>query len=173
MNIIYLDIDGVLNCSDEHQSMSHDPLENFRAPLVRNLNRLCLEGDASIVISSSWRVLIPDVVSWNEIFEAWAKKLNEYNFMSVIDITGRSSNGFRGREVYENFSVLNEYFGEKINYVCIDDDTDFYDNQPLIRTDPQYGLTHECVDDAIRCLKSGWIGYQGERMVENNPPATG
>lgn len=172
LKLIICDVDGVLNHLNLELEGAGDPLAldhtNWNRQCVQMLNSICFLTDAKVVISSSWRKHQPNIQWWNTEFRACGAR-----WIEVIGITGRSSNGFRGREVYENFSVLNEYFGEKINYVCIDDDTDFYDNQPLIRTDPQYGLTHECVDDAIRCLKTGWIGYQGTRMVENNPPATG
>jgi len=56
MNLIFLDIDGVLN--------THEPLEEgvmcgkLHASKVRRLNLLIQETNASIVLSSAWRYLV-------------------------------------------------------------------------------------------------------------------
>lgn len=61
-NIIFLDIDGVLNCEKafkdgycKYKEWNNDHHMSFYPPSKKLLNKLIEKTDAKIVISSSWR----------------------------------------------------------------------------------------------------------------------
>jgi hypothetical protein len=58
VRIVFLDIDGVLNNSAWFASRKEDgnPLRDFDPKLVKRLNRITSKTQASIVVSSSWRI---------------------------------------------------------------------------------------------------------------------
>jgi hypothetical protein len=66
MKVIFLDIDGVLNCElwyrkrhaevDMHEVSAQYPFYEFSPELVENLNRITEETGAKIVVSSTWRL---------------------------------------------------------------------------------------------------------------------
>src|SRR5579875_1845282 len=123
--IVFLDIDGVLNSfGDMHtglwiQAMDHT---NWKPECIQQLNRLCRETKSKIVISSSWRTIIPDIKTWNEEFLACGVE-----HIEVIGKTDRSHNGFRGREI-NDYLKLNPC----LHYVILDDESDFYPDQPRV-----------------------------------------
>ena len=160
MNVIFLDIDGVLNvCSEDRDQFGRTYHSNF----VDNLKAIIEETDSKIVISSSWRY------SGLEFM----RSLWEFRKLpgEIIDITPDlyqlskelDRKNLRG---YEVEAWLDENIEVK-NYVIIDDDTDFLKNQlsKLVVTsnninhpdciDIGYGLTNECKNKAIRILKNG------------------
>src|SRR6185503_1991342 len=61
MNIIFLDIDGVLNCQvfydkrGASKTIIEHPQNNICTERVSWLNELCKDIDAKVVISSTWR----------------------------------------------------------------------------------------------------------------------
>ena len=149
MKVIFLDIDGVLcvipNGFDEFGAFFHKRFED-------NLKHIIDQTNAKIVISSTWRL-----AGLNEMKELWKKRGLAGE---VIDITpfGGMDN-IRGDEIQvwlDNNDVK--------NYVIIDDDTDFWEDQlnNFVRTsenynhedcvDIGYGLTRKCAEKAIEIL---------------------
>ena len=150
MKIIYLDIDGVLNCEEAYKSGECKYVEHNDSKLDKNyhqkfyskskywLNKLIKETDAKIVISSTWR---KDGLDW--LREVW--KLEEMEG-EIIDVTPVFYNieNFkyrvpRGCEIDYHlkntlgFSHVNwseekqqEYMNKSgvENYIIIDDDSD-------------------------------------------------
>lgn len=58
MNVIFLDIDGVLNSEEFERKNPNVPrARSICKKAVKRLNWLCNAGDAVVVISSSWRKL--------------------------------------------------------------------------------------------------------------------
>ena len=95
---------------------------------------------------------------WNsEFYQAGARHI------SVIDSTGVSRNGFRGREVRD--WLLNNYVNK---YVCIDDDSDFYPYQPRVRTKCNLGLTQGNAWEAYAILMGASKGTSKRCMEEHN-----
>ena len=146
-NIIFLDIDGVLNLIPQGHD-DHGPI--FHPHLVENLRELIEATDAKIVISSTWRA---------DGLEAMQYMWEGRDYPGeVIDITPlRSRNGKeRGYQIQDWID-----FYKPENYVILDDDSDMLPNQMnnFVKTsenfdhtdyiDAGYGLTKECTKKAI------------------------
>jgi hypothetical protein len=141
-NIIFLDIDGVLNCQlffEEcmKNNVKYNKLEHYKSQLcekrIKWFNDLCNETDSKVVISSTWR--------HGKTIEQLQSILNESgaNF-EIIDKTSISDHGIRGVEIYEWIN------GHKLivkNYAIIDDDSDMLLKQAkhFFQTDNYSGLT--------------------------------
>ena len=152
MKLIFLDIDGVLNCENayragecQYQSWlwedgKEDHYQRFCSWSKKLLNRLIVETNAKIVISSTWR---------HSGIE-FMKKVWEFEKMEgeIIGITPSLKNNLidipRGMEIKYylendlNFKHINwdekiqqEYMDESgvENYIIIDDDSDMLYNQ--------------------------------------------
>lgn len=135
MNLIFLDIDGVLNNDNFHSSIYFDESNLF------NLKKLILETDSYIVLSSYWR-LGEDLESFKE---------NYFDFYGLSDrlIGFTPFLGFDTKRGEEIKSFLNTI--EYKNFVIIDDDNDMCELcEFLIQTDAKYGFTY---NDYIKCLE--------------------
>lgn len=154
--IIFLDIDGVLNVIpqgyDKYGAIFHNHFEE-------NLRILINKTDAKIVISSTWRMSGLEVMQnmWKE------RKLAG----EVIDITPCD----RWMEDYEiegrdrGYEIQHWLDRNPVkSYVIIDDDSDMLPRQMnnFVKTsgnvshkdcvDIGYGLTMQCVNEAIKIL---------------------
>lgn len=138
MNIIFVDFDGVFNNDASfilHESLIHDDCMEFFLDTIEEIKKE--EIDIKIVISSTWRK--------GKDFEDFSLRVIEntpkfaQKFLNLVHEdwrTGSDINGFRGNEVQE---WLNRH-PEVINFVCIDDDSDFLESQPLIQTITELGF---------------------------------
>lgn len=166
MKAIFLDIDGVLN---SHQwvmagnKYGHGPSDaetptpamlNWDPSAVANLRHIIDNTLATIVISSSWRGYgLKAVEVWRRMFACYG-----WDDAPVIGETpdlNRLENGIyvsriRGDEVAE-FLRQNPVV---TSYICIDDDSDFRPDQPLVKTDNRFGLTLIDAKKAIRLLNA-------------------
>ncbi len=170
LKIIFLDIDGVLNTGGTNSLypwVNEINYKNWEPKLVKRLDWLCEKTGASVVISSTWRLLEKDINWWNTQFAlAGAQHVN------VIGCTGYSYNGFRGGEI---ISWLHPVLPIIDKYVCIDDDSDFYPWQPRVRTKAFCGLTQGNIWEAYAILTGASKGIgkrcmkeQGNGHVANN-----
>jgi hypothetical protein len=138
MNLIFLDIDGVLNTSASLAEGIH--ICPDKVILIRNL---CIELDCQIVISSSWRVIHP-LAEIKELLY----RTGFYCRTRIIDgtpIIRRHDPDFigfdRGYEVEKWLcSKGNEY-----NYVIIDDIDEFlpYQKSRFVKTNEHTGITSD------------------------------
>lgn len=149
-NIIFLDIDGVLNYAQWYTS-PRNPNQGFIQTGDFDLDPFCIERinilaeltDSAIVISSDWRT------SSN----CFQRLRNAGLAASILDSTPIRINSIRGEEIdiwrYNNPNYK--------NYVIIDDKTDFYfykyQVQHLVVTDPYLGFTDNNLLTAINILK--------------------
>ena len=159
MNIVFLDIDGVLNST--RWAAFTDPAtgkprgyggpwkKDYRLDpeCVARLQRLCTETEAHIVVSSTWRIG-GSLMFFREMFAhyGWADAL-------VLDKTPQSRNGFRGDEVRGWLSI---YEGVGVDrFVILDDNSDFHDDQRpfFVQTDYAVGLTDADAQHAISILR--------------------
>jgi hypothetical protein len=136
VDIVFLDIDGVLNCLGRDAVKQQGHHRDYR-----NWNQWSLEAlsmfEADIVISSSWRILNePD---W--FTEQFA--LAGFPNLVAIDLTTKHGGGFRGAQVADWMVDVNR------SYVIIDDESDFYHYQPRIKTDYRTGLIRQDYIDFI------------------------
>lgn len=152
MKVIFLDFDGVLNCAEwmknvnrqQYLSMFEKDKEELDPVRVKMISDFALEFDASIVISSSWRILcslkiLTDLLRIRGLDER----------VAVIDVTPRSSSGFRGSEVEQ---WLKETHHTVESHVIFDDDGDFHPDQPLVKTTWDSGLEQHHIDKAREIL---------------------
>lgn len=135
MNVVFLDIDGVLNSSASLSDGVHIVPDK-----VIMLRRLCTQVKAKIVISSSWRI----AHSLQEI-RTVLRAAGLYG-IEVIGVTPISGDGFRGKEI-ESWLANNDYVSQ---YVIIDDDSDFmeYQKPRFVQTNDATGLTYREIDIA-------------------------
>lgn len=155
MRAMFLDFDGVLNYAgwmkivyeefkDERATSYFERHARELEPSrVKMISDLALETDSAIVVSSSWRIL-------HELHELCdllkAAGMDERVLPKAA--TPRSSKGFRGQEVID-WLQANPHYN---TYVIFDDDGDFYDGQPLVKTDWNVGLLPSHVEAARKIL---------------------
>lgn len=139
MPLIFLDIDGVLNCRSTRQQFNDvvgiDPAK------VAILKRILQETAASVVLSSTWRF----DQDWRSALLAAGLPLDRF-----IGVTDRAHSRIRGEEIQawiDKHSVVGQY-------AILDDDSDFLPGQPHFKTTSQDGLTNEIADAVIRHLNS-------------------
>lgn len=146
MNIIFLDVDGVLNSRnkrDEVYEKTHKPHSGHSYPFdeksLENLKLLVQETNSKIVITSVWR-------KNEEKRRTLLNVLKEYNLDKEVIGYTPILNKKRGIEIKQFLINLKE----TPNFVIIDDDSDMEELMPyLIKTNGQVGLTYENVQDAI------------------------
>ena len=157
MKIIFLDIDGVLNC---HHTKEYIAGYVFVSDdKIQLLKKIIDKTGAQVVLSSTWRwgwiLKEHNLNCSNEeiwLFESLLEKLSEYN-IELLDYTRELGN--RSDEIS---NWLNNHAEERVeSYVILDDVSDelsdHMDN--LVETDPEYGLTDVDAKEAIRILNGG------------------
>jgi hypothetical protein len=152
MNIIFLDIDGVLNTERfiKYQIEHHecDPYEadfNFDPICMKNLKKLIDKTNSYIVISSSWRTskrLINEISNNLKLYD-----INNRFFSSTPNLIDKT----RGEEIefwLDCFSDMN------LNYIIIDDENDVGKlKNRLVLCDQYYGFTKIELEKALELLR--------------------
>lgn len=146
MNIIFLDIDGVLNCQlffkkrIKSKSLIEHPINQICRERVRWLNELCEGVNAKVVISSTWRH--SGLKYCKEVLEKCGATFD------VIDITPdlRGDGSVRGNEIRAWLQKNREFLGHQSefhSYAIIDDDSDMLlcQREHFFQTDTYSGLT--------------------------------
>ena len=169
MNVIFLDIDGVVNTliidtkpfKTDRGQISRDGFyyklnmpddgEVSNRQAVMWLNKLCKETNAKIVITSTWRF-------GDNGLEKTKKALYNSGLLKEIEIIGETPrkynyNNIRGYEIEE---YLNQH-PEIDNYVIIDDDLDMLTKQMnnFVVTDTNIGMTYNTYVRAKEILNVG------------------
>ena len=146
MNIIFLDIDGVLNSHRkliEVYNKTHKPHSGYNYPFdelcLENLKTLVEATNSKIVITSTWR---KDKEGRDKLIQA----LKEYELDQHIIGYTPILNQPRGIEIKEYLATLEH----QPNFIILDDDTDMESLiDYLIKTNIQVGLTKENIEEAI------------------------
>jgi hypothetical protein len=148
MNIIFLDVDGVLN-SEEFEVYHPEfcfGLDIYQRELdtlaLIRLQKLVQSTNSVVVISSSWKHSkgLPVLIA----------ALNSYN-IGVVGITGHVDSRIRGIEI-------KNWIDDNINlvdsYLILDDDEDmlYMQKDNFIHIDNKYGLTDKDVAKGISIL---------------------
>lgn len=171
MNIIFLDIDGVLNNARYCSVLNHlyggngyggfDKLKLTTKTIkwdlynVDLLKTLMDKTGAKIVISSTWRKT-HSLNNFKQMFQVYGLKPRivgvtpDNSKLGIYDHNVREGTGFRGAEVNAYLAANPDI----TDYVILDDDGDFYPGQNLVRTDPEYGLVDYDMLKAIDILGS-------------------
>ncbi len=147
MNVIFLDIDGVLN-NDLCQRAGYESIcrEN-----VEEFNRIVRATKASIVLSSSWRLMIGRSNQYKTLSDLQRYLRVRGVQGTIIDTTPdlTMQNKVRGQEISK---WLKEH-PEVAEYIILDDVTDlFMPSQRTVTTDGMKGLTASDADKAIQLL---------------------
>jgi hypothetical protein len=163
-NIIFLDVDGVLNCQLFYNSKQFSDYKAAKKQLrkdvkverierldyysgqickdrIKMLNELCSETDSKIVVSSTWRS--------NQTVEQLQEMFNYCGgTFEILDKTGYCECRTRGCEIHKwLYDNTEKHFGIKYfdfyRYAIIDDDSDMLLNQQnhFFQTDNWSGLT--------------------------------
>lgn len=148
MNVIFLDIDGVM-ISDRHlvRSTKHTSLE-WGPDAVRCLKELIEVTQSKIVVSSTWRRnrTIKDLT---EIFSVY-----DFDKGLIVGKTPVHWDDFyydRGREIQEYIDAVKGTELEVDKFVIIDDDCKDINpyHRCVIKCSALMGFTDECKDEAI------------------------
>ena len=134
MKIIFLDIDGVLNCTQTPNPRKFPFVIDAR--LLRRLKRLLKQSKAKAVLSSSWRV--------DPIGLLAAKHFG----VPFIDVCPDMPSE---RRCVEMRAWLIEH-PEVVRYAVIDDEDDGLDDMPLFQPSRKTGLTPEIAKGVVRYL---------------------
>ncbi len=142
MKILFLDVDGVVNCvttAQRHRgAIGIDP---YMALLV---DRIIQATKCEVVLSSTWRL-------WEN-----SRKEVEQQVCKFIDVT-KSMPLIGGSEMHERGKEIAEWLSrhpEVEKYAILDDSTDFMPDQPLFKTSWSTGLTQEIANEVIAHLNS-------------------
>jgi len=151
MNLVFLDIDGVL--TDSHSYEIWEPKDEklgfppLKKECVEALNQLTEEMRAVIVLTSTWRV-VKNAQGWIDLVQFFQEQGIE---APLVSATPRGTN--KGAEIEEWFKCCVDPIE---SFVIIDDDEDvepFTDK--LILTKWDEGLTKELAQEARNVLKRG------------------
>lgn len=137
MKILFLDIDGVVNCRTTKER--HGPFIGIDPKLANIIRRIISETNCKVVLSSTWRL---NEDSRNEV----RNKVCQF-----VDQTINSRYGQRGDEIIEWLN-RNGIFTYN-DYAILDDNNDFYDWQPLFRTSFETGITDKIANEVIAHLR--------------------
>jgi len=134
MKIVFLDIDGVLNCETTPNPRKFPFIVD--AVLLRRLERLIEIAGAQVVLSSSWRFDPAGIFS--------ARYYGVPFVDTIPDLPGRP----RSEEI---LAWLHDR-PEVERFIVIDDEDDGLDPLPLFQPSPRTGLTDELVRGAADYL---------------------
>jgi hypothetical protein len=136
MNVIFLDIDGVLNCEATPNPRKFPYIVDLN--LVDRFTRLADDALARVVLSSSWRV--------DPIGLLAAKYYGIPFHYTCPDLPGAPR--------CEELQVWLRDHPEVTRYVVIDDDDDCLDELPLFQPSARTGLTEE-IAEGVREFLAG------------------
>lgn len=188
MNVIFLDIDGVLNCvktrsrnvelDKENPDIYHLDIEEEK---VRILSQICKETDSKIVITSSWRNFwLDEEKNKTKLATKTEELLSKYN-LSIYGFTPPISK--KTSEVSE----INEWREYDINayliahpevkYFCIIDDEDYdlssFKNHLVLTSDymndkGEYGILERHKDEVKEKLKEPRPKYSNRDEINES-----
>ena len=145
MNVLFLDIDGVLNRGQFLASPlpNPPPVERFDCDLCEQLDRVLIATEAKIVISSSWRELFE-----HKDIEGWIRQRGA----PAADVIGACAIGMD-----RDASILDWLAKHSWpNYACVDDAAEVYMRRVwtrTVQTKLEQGLTAERADALIQLLR--------------------
>lgn len=160
MNIIFLDVDGVLNSeaklirlyNETHDMSLFNPMP-FDEICLENLNILVRETNSKIVVTSTWR-------HTPELKERLIKALEDFNLdKEIIGYTPHIQDATRGAEINGFLSKINY----KPHFIILDDNDDMENLLPyLIKIDSRVGLTDQNIEEGVLKLPKPRIKNNNE-----------
>ncbi len=148
MNVIFCDVDGVLNSGNHLAVVYHETGKShsgfnypFDPKCMMNLYHLVTLTDSKIIISSKWRI-------YEEDRNRLLSELEKYDLKDrVIGYTPHIN--FNKKD--EIVSVLNS-FSVDVGFIIIDDERINGFEPNFIKVNPKTGLTQKNVRDGIKLL---------------------
>jgi len=149
MNIIFLDIDGVLNNQSTRERLRGGSIYALDPELVKIFANVLLNTAAKVVLSSSWR-----------LSSDWKKDLIDAGLPQTIAdrIIGITPHMPRpagtGVEYAERGKEIEAWLADPANpkpekFAILDDESDFLPDQPLFKTTWEKGITQEVAEAVI------------------------
>lgn len=162
MNIIFLDIDGVLNAEDDFGPGNNNPHighnRGISTSKVKLLKEIVDASNASLVLVSSWKKRYIKYLNnkEDEVGEYLFNKLNEVG-LSIYDTTSKYDYDDGKSRGVEIALWLIDHKNEFDKYIVLDDDEridyEKYNVLPrLVKTSPLTGLTKDIVEECIEKL---------------------
>lgn len=167
--ILFLDVDGVVNRRKDYRvtrtrsdaSLHYDKHGPINPKNVDVLNVMLHKYDFEVVISSDWRVF-----GWEEVAAILPYAMSR----GIMDGDWRTDSGWdeaqirplRGYQIEEWFIDNPQHIGRP--YLAIDDDSEFFDFQPVMFTDPEEGLLPHHISLAAKHM------HNGQRTKPNTYP---
>ena len=151
MNIIFLDIDGVIQSPRYCVAIDETGwLSAFEPAAMHMVQRLALDAKAQIVISSSWRIGATDR-QLKQLFRCCGFKQIATSFHG--DWQTKQINGFSSKRGHEIAEWLSRH-PEVERYVILDDDSDMLPEQAesFVHTDSHNGMLLQHYDAARKIL---------------------
>jgi hypothetical protein len=157
-NILFLDIDGVLN---NRKSMAREPftthfegevfLGQFDPACIERCNRIILEGKCDVVLSSTWRL--------NKRYDVTVRYFAKHG-LHVDTFIGRTDRAFRIDSEGGRWSIRGDEIdwwlrerGDTRPFIILDDSSDMAPHMGrLIQPDGVKGLLDKDVDAALKML---------------------
>lgn len=139
---LFLDIDGVANKKDNFNPANKPtlyPIDRYCAFLI---GKIQLDTDCIVVLSSSWRHHPDSIAAVEKEIVKIFDKTPEVEHNPSLHVLARGSewsSPLRGDEI----NAWLKLHPEITRYAILDDDSDFYDDQPLFQTSFETGLTPE------------------------------
>lgn len=159
MKILFLDIDGVLNSKQWHNSDNckafGTSVKRFFDPVrVEYLNRIVTETETRIIISSSWRI-IRSLQNLQDLFKSidfTGRILGKTEILSTFE---PDTPNLRGVEIKNWIKDNQKHFKTPIKYVILDDEDDFLKEQKkyFFQTNPDIGLDISTTEKIIAFFK--------------------
>lgn len=163
MKVLFLDVDGVMNCrTTPYNPVTGLDLDPYMVLLV---HRIIEATGCEVVLSSTWR-----------LFDESREKVRKS--VKFFDVTPDLRGKPRGEEVQAWLDDYSKKFGgstetEVTRYAILDDDRDFLDGQPLFKTMFEYGLTDEIAKQVIEYLNDesdvGHVFVKGDEKFGHAP----
>ncbi len=149
MKVVFLDIDGVMNCWDYILSLKSgrfdEPGNQMSPAAVARLNQITDATGAVIVVSSVWRIL--------PTFEQLQRILKAYKITGeVIDATPENVASGEGSREKEILAWLDDNKADQ--FVIIDDEHMYKLKEHHVQTTMQSGLLDVHVGQAIEILNA-------------------
>lgn len=156
MNLIFLDIDGVLNHHEQSWRDVPDYDPQIIPRCVKAFNRIVRETEARIVLSSAWRNLI---VQGHMTVYGFERLLCSHGVRGhLISHTRSVGDPERWQEIKAwldapDWSRVPLQRGTVDRYCILDDMPDAFGGRPGVRTNGGIGLTDDDAEKAIAILR--------------------
>lgn len=134
MKVLFIDIDGVVNCATTRQR--HRGFIGIDPHMAFLVGKIKLDTDCEVVLSSSWRHFDD------------GKEEVERQVCKLYDVTPEHTSGFRGNEI----AMWLDAHPNVSRYAILDDDTDFIPDQKLFKTEWSTGITKEIAEVVTKYL---------------------